>query len=290
MRKLNNRQALVTGAASGIGRAIALELARHGVHLILADRDQLGLARAASEVTTLGVECATFTYDAQIAEQVDSLAEFAATHRGGIDILVNNAGITYHGPTDRMRMDQWQQMMDINVMAPVRLTQQLLPAFIQRPEVHILNVCSVLGLVGLPKVCAYSTSKHALVGFSESLRAEFSKQGIGVTALCPGSVKTNLFSSSINDSAPKKTPPDWVCTTSERVARVAVRAIRRNQGVVVIEPIARGLSLINRYAPWLIDWGLHLGKKRHTRRRLLYGRRQRQQLHREAESDSRAVA
>lgn len=291
MRKLKNKRGLVTGAASGIGRAIALELARHGVHLIVADRDQVGLVRTATEVSLLGVECATFHYDAEVGEQVSNLARFAATHEGGIDLLVNNAGVTYHGPTDRMRMDHWQRLMEINVMAPVRLTQELFPTFIDRPEVHILNVCSALGLVGLPKVCAYSTTKFALVGFSESLRAEFSKQGIGVTAICPGLVKTNLFTSSINDvAAKKKVPPDWVCTTPERVARVAVRAIRRNQGVVVVEPIARVLSAVKRFAPWFIDWGLHLGKRRHTRRRLLHAARLKQQQHRVEETAERAVA
>lgn len=277
MRKLKNKRALVTGAASGIGRAIAIELARHGVHLVLADRNQIGLARTASEASRLGVECATFHYDAEVADQVTNLARFASSVGEGVDILVNNAGVTYHGPTDRMRMDHWQRLMETNVMAPVRLTQELFPSFIERPEAHILNVCSALGLVGLPKVCAYSTTKFALVGYSESLRAEFSKQGIGVTALCPGLVRTNLFTSSINDTAPKKkTPPDWVCTSPERVARAAVRAIRKNRGVVVVEPIARVLTLAKRFAPWLIDWGLHLGKRRHTRRRLQTARRRQQ--------------
>ncbi len=291
MRKLKDKRALVTGAASGIGRAISLELARHGVHLIVADRNQIGLASTAHEVQACGVECVEFHYDAEVAGQVSRLAEFAATHAGGIDILVNNAGVTYHGPTDLMRMDHWQRLMEINVMAPVRLTQELLPTFIGRSEVQILNVCSALGLVGLPKVCAYATSKFALVGFSESLRAEYSKQGIGVTALCPGLVKTNLFSSSINDTASrKKTPPDWVCTTPERVARAAVRAIRKNHGVVVVEPIARVLSWAKRFAPWLIDWGLHLGKRRHTHRRLRYAQRLKQQQVEVQEAVDRAVA
>jgi short-subunit dehydrogenase len=291
MRILKNKRALVTGAASGIGRAISLELARHGVHLILADRNQVGLARTASEVGPHGVECVTFHYDAEVGEQVANLAKFAGSVGDGIDILVNNAGVTYHGPTDRMRMDHWQRLMEINVMAPVRLTQALFPTFIERPEVHILNVCSALGLVGLPKVCAYSTTKFALVGFSESLRAEFGKQGIGVTALCPGLVKTNLFASSINDvAAKKKVPPDWVCTSPEQVARAAVRAIRKNQGVVVVEPIARMLTTVKRFAPWLIDWGLHIGKRRHTRRRLIHARRLKQQQHRVEEIAERAVA
>src|SRR5690606_23634915 len=114
MRKLKNKRALVAGSASGIGRAISLELARQGVHLILADRDQVGLARTASDVRTLGVECVTYHYDAEVADQVTGLARFASSVGSGVDILVNNAGVTYHGPTDRMQMSHWQQLMDVN--------------------------------------------------------------------------------------------------------------------------------------------------------------------------------
>lgn len=269
MQTLKDKRALVTGAASGIGRAIALELARLGTHLVLADRDQVGLANTLDEVRKLGVEAWSYHYDAAQPEQVASLARFTVEQAKGIDLLVNNAGISYHGITDKMSFTHWEELLQVNLHAPVRLTHELLPYLMLHPEAHILNVCSVLGLVGLPKVCAYSTTKFALVGFSEALRAEYGKQGIGVTALCPGLVKTNLFRSALSRSPDRqKAPPEWVCTTPEKVARSAIRGIQRNQALVVVEPIARLLTSFKRLTPRLFDWALHLGSRRHTLRRL----------------------
>ncbi|MGI9455307.1 MAG: SDR family NAD(P)-dependent oxidoreductase [Aeoliella sp.] len=271
MRNLKDKRALVTGAASGIGRAIALELAATGTDLVLGDRDDIGLARTADEARKVGVQVVTRHYDAALPDEVVSLAQFAESQGGGVDILVNNAGITYRGPTDRMEVAHWEQMLDVNLYAPVRLTHELLPMLLARREVHILNVCSVLGLVGLPKVCAYNTTKFGLVGFTESLRSEYGVQGVGVTALCPGLVRTNLFSSSISNGHEKqKNPPNWATTTSDRVARAAIKAIRRNRGMVVMEPVARVTYALKRFVPSLLDWGLHLGRRRQIEKRLAY--------------------
>jgi len=271
MKQLQGKRALVTGAASGIGRAIALKLASRGTHLVLADRDHLGMARTAEMAAPEAIHVATFHYDAAMPDEVAALAEFAAAQAGGVDLLVNNAGITYRGPTDRMQVEHWDRMLDVNLYAPIRLTHALLPTLLCRREVHILNVCSVLGLVGLPKVCAYNTAKFGLVGFTESLRSEYGPQGVGVTALCPGLVRTNLFDSSLsNGHEQAKHPPRWATTTPERVARAAVTAIRRNRGLVVMEPVARLTYAVKRFLPGLLDWSLHLGHRRQIEKRLAY--------------------
>ncbi|WP_425398794.1 SDR family NAD(P)-dependent oxidoreductase [Aeoliella sp.] len=271
MKQLQGKRALVTGAASGIGRAIALELARQGTHLLVADRDQMGMAHTAEMLRELGVEVETFHYDAEQPQEIVELAQFAAALPDGIDILVNNAGITYRGPTDRMEPEHWERMLDVNLYAPIRLTHELMPTLFVRRDVHILNVCSVLGLVGLPKVCAYSTSKFGLVGFTESLRSEYGVQGIGVTAICPGLVRTNLFNASIsNGHERQKDPPRWATTTPERVAKVAVKAIRKNRARVVMEPVGRLMCFSRRFMPGLLDFALHLGRRKMTERRLAY--------------------
>lgn len=271
MKHLQGKRALVTGAASGIGRSIALELARRGTHLLLADRDQAGMARTAMEVRGLGVSVDLFHYDAEESRQVVALAEFAKSLAGGVDILVNNAGVTYRGSTDRMTAEHWERMLQINLHAPILLTHELLPHLLAKREVHLLNVCSVLGLVGMPKVCAYNTAKFGLVGFTESLRSEYGVQGVGVTALCPGLVRTNLFTSSMSNGHEKqKTPPRWTTTTSEKVARAAVRAIRRNRARVVMEPLARVMFTFKRFLPGVMDMAMHLGRSRQTEKRLAY--------------------
>lgn len=271
MKHLQGKRALVTGAASGIGRAMALEFARQGTNLLLADRDQAGMIRTAMEVRAIGVEVETFHYDAEQPQQIVALAEFAKSLADGIDILVNNAGVTYRGSTDRMTAEHWERMLAINLYAPIRLTHELLPHFLKRREVHVLNVCSVLGLVGMPKVCAYNTAKFGLVGYTESLRSEYGVQGIGVTALCPGLVRTNLFSSSMsNGHEREKTPPRWTTTTPERVAKAGVRAVRKNRARVVMEPLARVMFAFKRFLPGVMDLAFHLGRQRQTEKRLAY--------------------
>lgn len=287
MRDLKGKRALITGAASGIGRAIALELAASGTNLLLADRDDLGMARTAEMVREHGVEVDTCHYDAIAPAEVVELARFAERLPGGIDILVNNAGVTYRGPTDRMEAEHWERMLDINLYAPVRLTHELLPTLLSRCEVHILNVCSVLGLVGLPKVCAYNTAKFGLVGFTESLRSEYGPQGVGVTALCPGLVRTNLFNASLSNGHEKqKDPPRWATTSAEQVARAAVKAIRRNRGMVVIEPVARMTYAVKRFIPSLLDFALQLGKSRLTEKRLAYWQTRQTELPSSTEQDA----
>ncbi len=271
MKNLQGKRALVTGSASGIGRAIALELAGCGTHLALADRDPVGLAQTVDLLRACDVEVETFEYDALRPDEVVALARFAERLPGGIDILINNAGITYRGPTDRMDAEHWERMLDVNLYAPVRLTHELLPTLLNHRDVHLLNVCSVLGLVGLPKVCAYNTAKFGLVGFTESLRSEYGPQGVGVTALCPGLVRTNLFNAAIsNGHERRKDPPRWATTTPQRVARAAVKAIRRNRGMVVMEPVARVTYAAKRFVPGLLDFALQLGRRRQTEKRLAY--------------------
>lgn len=274
MKELQGKRALVTGAASGIGRAIALELARQGTHLLVADRDQTGMAQTAELASELGVEVTTFYYDAEHTEEIVELAQFAASLPGGIDILVNNAGVGYHGPTDRMEPANWDRMLGVNLHAPIRLTHELMPTLLCRRDVHILNVCSILGIVGMPKVCAYNTTKFGLVGYTESLRSEYGVQGVGVTALCPGLVRTNLFNSSIpNGFEERKNPPLWMTTTPERVAKVAVKAIRKNRGRVVMEPMACLMCFTKRFLPGLLDFALHLGRRKRTAQRVAYWQR-----------------
>ena len=268
MRHISGKRALVTGAASGIGREIALRLAGEGVHLMLLDIDQVGLKRVAGEASDLGADVVTRYCDVSDAEQIDAAAADAIEQWAGVDILVNNAGITYYGFTHEMTSEQWDRLLAINLHAPLRLTRALLPSLLARPEAHVLNVCSVLGLVGMPRVGAYCTAKFGLVGFSDTLRAEYGRAGLGVTALCPGFAKTNLFSAAEpRPGATQKTPPAVLCTTPQRVAKAAVRAIRRNQAVVRLEPFSRVLYTAKLCFPTVFDWALRMGHRRRTKKK-----------------------
>jgi short-subunit dehydrogenase len=163
-----------------------------------------------------------------------------------------------------MTAAQWDWLLGINLHAPIQITRELLPTLLERPEAHVLNMCSISGLVAGGRFSAYHVSKFGLVGFSEALRAEYGRRGVGVTALCPGPVRTNLYKSAASGrkdgSVPD--PPRWICTTEEKVARAAVRAIRKNKRMVLLTPLAHVLFQLKRFAPWLLDFVNHRGRRK----------------------------
>jgi short-subunit dehydrogenase len=270
MRQLRGKTALVTGAASGIGRAISLALSREGTQLFLVDIDAAGLASVAAEARINGVEVIERRCD--VGESADVTATVAEVlgKWDGVDVLVNNAGITYYGKTVEMSDEHWDRVLRINLYAHLQFTRELLPSLLARPEAHIVNTCSMFGLFGAPKLAAYCTTKFALVGFSDALRAEYGRDGLGVTALCPGFVRTNLFTSAPQHESAKapKVPPSFFSTTPEKVARAAIRAIRRDRRLVVVEPFARLICTAKRLAPGLIDFFFHLGQRKRVAKKV----------------------
>ncbi|MEM8945865.1 MAG: SDR family oxidoreductase [Planctomycetota bacterium] len=269
MRTLRNKSALVTGAASGIGRAIALRLAREGTDLYLLDIDQSGLVDVVAEAKREGVEVIGRRCDVSDLRQIQTSVEHIVDRWGGIDLLVNNAGITYYGQTTEMSAEHCEKLLSINLNAPVQFTRELLPTMLQRPEAHVLNIASFFGLIGTRRLAAYTASKFGLVGFSESLRAEYARTNLGVTAICPGFVDTNLFATAPlgADRQQQKTPPSWMLTTPEKIAARSIKAVYRNEAQVVMQPYAKLAHWGKRLIPGVYDWAHHLSRKRKTRRK-----------------------
>ncbi|MEO8706611.1 MAG: SDR family oxidoreductase [Kofleriaceae bacterium] len=226
----------LTGAASGIGRACALELARGGARLYLIDRDEPGLAETASHARALGATVTTVVADLATAD-LDALAAAALAELGHIDILFSNAGVAVVKPLDRTTPEDWQWIFDVNVWAPIRLTRAIVPAMIARRSGHVVMTSSVAGLVGAPGMIAYSTTKFAITGFCEALRAELAASGIAVTLVCPGYVRTSLHRNTRYANrafeAMLDAPPAWWGVTPERAARAIVRAIARRDPQLV---------------------------------------------------------
>jgi 3-oxoacyl-[acyl-carrier protein] reductase len=264
MRTIRGKKALVTGAASGIGRAIALALARQGTDLYLLDVNEASLSAVAAEARCHGVTVIAALCDVACSDQVSARVGEVLKEWDKLDILVNNAGVAYYGPTERMTAEQWQRLLAVNLLAPIQFTRELLPTLLGRPEAHIVNVCSIAGLVASDRLAAYHVSKFGLVGFSEALRAEFHRRGLGVTALCPGFVRTNIFQAAVNgrDDKPMPTPPAWACASPEAVAYRAVQAILKNRGLVVVTPMARFLWYFKRLSPSLLSWISCFGKRK----------------------------
>lgn len=265
MRSFAGKQIVLTGAASGIGRALAVRLAEEGSLLHLVDINQDGLNDLASEISdsVSGVWQCDLSSSADIDRWLNELEGFPEP----IDGLINNAGVAYYGATDAMTMQQWDWLMNINLNAPIRITQRLLPALMQRPDAHIVNMCSISGLVAGGRFAAYHTSKFGLIGFTEAIRAEFGRKGIGVTAICPGPVQTALYDSAESSRTDKAVPnpPAWVCTTAEKVAAKTVAAMKKNKRQVLITPMAHGLFQMKKFVPGIIDIANQFSRKKKRR-------------------------
>lgn len=255
VKNLRDKRALITGAGSGIGRAIALELAHQGAHLWLLDINELSLESAAAEARSRGVDVMARRCDLRRGDEIRSAFDEVLKTWSGIDILVNNAGIICYGATENISDQHWTEVLAVNLTAPTTLTRLFLPSLLKRPEAHILNVCSIYGLVPYRRLAAYQTTKFALVGFSQSLRLEYGRRGLGITALCPGLVQTDLVAAAERDGRVmgRLNFPTHLAATPEQIALRAVRAIQKNEGLVVYTTHARALWLVYRCFPRLLD-------------------------------------
>jgi short-subunit dehydrogenase len=250
MRNLQGKKALITGAASGIGRALALALAQAGADLYLLDIDEENLAVTAREAQACGGAVKTLVCDLTQSAAISAAVSAVLAEWGALNILVNNAGIAHYGATHEMSAAQWEHLMSLNLLAPIQMTRALIPTLLAQDEAHILNICSIFGLVPLRRGAAYQVSKFGLVGLSTALRAEYGRD-LGVTALCPGFVRTALLDTLASDDSgnPRSLVPDWLAARPEKVAAVAIRAIRTNRALVVITPLARFIWWIARLSP-----------------------------------------
>ncbi len=252
---------MVTGAGSGIGRTITLALAREGADLILIGRDAAKLEAVAAEARGHGVTVSVMRCDLTQPADITATVKSVLAQSPRLDILVNNAGVSYYGWSDLMTDQQAAQILSTNLLAPIQLTRELLPAFTAQGEAHIVNVASIFGLVTLRKGAAYQASKFGLVGFSSSIRAEYYRKGVGVTVLCPGFVRTPMLENfEVGSSAQSRhVIPNWASTTPEHVAEVAIRAIHKNRGLVVTAGPLRFAWWLMRLSPRLFGWIMREG-------------------------------
>lgn len=186
--------AIVTGAASGIGKALAVQLADRGSALVLVDRDADRLAAVAGRIRAAHPQLEVDTYVTDLADEAatDALGATLARAHPGTTLLVNNAGVALGGRFDQVTLEEFDWVLAINFRAVVRLTAALLPVLKANPGSHLVNVSSVFGIFAPPGQAAYAASKFAVRGFSESLRHELADDGVGVTVVHPGGIRTRI--------------------------------------------------------------------------------------------------
>jgi NAD(P)-dependent dehydrogenase (short-subunit alcohol dehydrogenase family) len=239
--KLKNRTAVITGAASGIGRAIAISLARRGCNLALADLNDAGisetarLAQAAEAASAGAVRITQHHLDVMDRGAVAALPEAVLAAHPGVDILVNNAGVAVGGMFEGVSEDDFQWLFDINFWGVVRMTRAFLPVLRKSDDARLVNLSSVYGLISPPGQTAYSASKFAVRGFSNSLLNELAGSNVGVTVVHPGGVET-----SIADSArvPKDMPPEEAARR-KAIAKKALRMPPQEAGEIIVKGIER---------------------------------------------------
>jgi len=255
--KLRGRVAVVSGAASGIGRGIALALARRGCDLALVDIDGAGLAATAAQAETLGVRTSRHVVDVADRVAVAALPAALRAAHGRVDVLVNNAGVALGGTFEQVSEADFDWLMAINFDAVVRMTRAFLPLLRASDDARIVNVSSVYGIVSPPGQSAYSASKFAVRGFSNALRHELEGTRIGVTVAHPGGVATAIARSA---RAPAGVPAEEIAlrrAASEKMLRMAperageiiVRAVERRRARVLVGGDAVVVALIERLAP-----------------------------------------
>ena len=192
-RAFAGRVAVVTGAGSGIGRSTALLLARLGAAVHAADLDEQSAAAVVAEIEAAGGRATAYSVDVRDPAAVEGLAERVFSAESAVDILHNNAGIGHGGPVEETTLEDWQQVLGVNLMGVVHGIHFFVPRMLrQERPAHIVNTASLAGLVPVVEMAPYCTSKHAVVGLSETLNAELSPRGIHVTAICPGFINTPI--------------------------------------------------------------------------------------------------
>lgn len=255
MKRLADRVAVVTGAGSGIGRATSEALARAGCHVALVDVSEAAVQETAEAIRRLGREASTHTIDVRDAEAVGALPAAVAAAHGGCHILVNNAGVTSAGPFEAESLEDLHWIVDINVWGVVHGCHAFLPVLREADEAHIVNLSSMVGLLGLPQNAAYALTKGAVRSFSESLRNELAGANVGVTTVYPGAINTNITraargaqSTRLAELGRSRFAP-IVMRPPSSVADAIVKAIERNRGRVVVGPDAHLVSAWSRVAP-----------------------------------------
>jgi len=245
----------ITGAASGIGRALARRYARSGARLGLLDRDRTGLDEVAAELTERGAEILALDCDVTRWDDCKGAIESLLDSYGGIDVLINNAGITHVSPFAATDVDVVRRVMDVNLFGALHCTKAALASLVARRGLVIV-ISSVAGFSPLAGRCAYSASKHALHGMFETLRSEQRASGLGVMMVCPGFTRTGIEASALDGDGRALRAPRSVYgrqADPDQVAEAIHRAALRRRRLLVLSPVGKLSYAISRVWPALYE-------------------------------------
>lgn len=254
MSNIKDARVLITGASSGIGKAIAFEFASKGAKLIIASRRFNALRKVADELedafpeiqAPLAMPC-----DITDRESVKKVIQSCVDHFGGIDILINNAGIGVYGNTDKTSVEDFRSIMEVNFFGSVHCILEVLPIMKRKGEGQIVNIVSVAAKHGVPYLGAYSASKAALATLSQSLSAEHAKSGISILIVYPGYTQTDFFEREKKVGGAHRPPGPYA--SPQKVAKAIVKAVENKKRDLVLSFKGKALALVQNLMPWLVD-------------------------------------
>ncbi len=259
MSHFKDKVAIVTGGASGIGRALCEELGRRRARVVVADINVKGAKEAASGITTAGGQARGVHLDVTQAEDVHNLVVGTAAEEGHLDFMFNNAGICVAGEVRDTDLEHWQRLLDVNLWGVVYGTMAAYEVMLKQGFGHIINAGSADGLIPFPMMAAYSATKHAVIGFSTGLRGEAAGLGVKVSVTCPGLIRTPMQLKSTmvtalrdEEELRRRLLELPVGMEASQCARVILRGVERNKGIIVVTAFARLSWWLYRLHPALI--------------------------------------
>jgi len=256
VRRLDDKLVVITGAAGGIGAALARAFAARGAELALIDLDGAGLATLAATLTAAGARASTHVANVGDPAALSGARAAILAEHGRVDLLVNNAGITVFAEFEATEADEIERVLDVNLRGVIYGCRIFLPDLRARPQAHIVNIASMAAFAGLPRQSIYCATKYAVRGLTASLRVELAGKGVGVTCVLPGATRTNIVGAAasrnvaLRDELSAKLltygyPPDIL-------ARKVVRAVRRNRAELCVGPDSWALAAAVRSSPMLV--------------------------------------
>jgi NAD(P)-dependent dehydrogenase (short-subunit alcohol dehydrogenase family) len=257
MTEIKGKIAVITGAASGIGRATAVALAREGARVAIADVDRAGLAETAKQIEAISGQVSTYLLDVSSREAVYAFAQEIEAQFGGADIVINNAGVAQVATVEELSYEDFEWVMNIDFWGMVYGSKAFLPQLRQKGAGHIVNVSSIFGLFSVPSQAAYNSAKFAIRGFTEALRHEMKGSGIAVSCVHPGGIKTNIlrnarFLQSVQTTEREQAMSGFdklARTTPDQAAQTIIKGIKANKPRILIGMDARILDWIIRLLP-----------------------------------------
>ncbi|MFA5079257.1 MAG: SDR family oxidoreductase [Dehalococcoidia bacterium] len=250
-----NKVAIITGAGSGIGKGLAEELASRGAYMVISDINTERVQRVADDIVRSDGNVNALELDVSDYTAVKKMIDNTVATHGRIDYVFNNAGIAIGGPAKDFSIDDWRNVINVNLNGVVYGVAVAYPIMVNQGFGHIINTASIGGLAPLLGIASYVTSKYGVVGLSNALRIEGAHHGVKVSVVCPGYVRTSIFNDSKNiniDRQNLKPFPDRMGVTSEECAKMILSGVERNDAFIVVTAFAKFLWALNRISPDLV--------------------------------------